>query len=76
MVDRTDIVAIFLKQLEWIKDENLKQKVISVWKEAANRGEWTNIEDAPFTLLIENSGKLTDHTKRITNLAKSIYDNR
>jgi putative nucleotidyltransferase with HDIG domain len=76
MVDKTDIVTIFSKQLEWIKDENLKQKVIIVWKEAANRGGWKNIEDAPFTLFIENSGKLTDHTKRITNLAKSVYDNR
>jgi putative nucleotidyltransferase with HDIG domain len=76
MVDKTDIVSIFSKQLEWIKDENLKQKVISVWKEAAKRGRWTSVEDAPFTLLIENSGKLTDHTKRITNLAKSVYDNR
>jgi putative nucleotidyltransferase with HDIG domain len=76
MVDKTDIVFIFSKQLEWIKDENLKQKVIIVWKEAANRGGWENIGDAPFTLLIENSGKLTDHTKRITNLAKSVYDNR
>ena len=76
MVDKTDIVSIFSKQLEWIKDENLKQKVISVWKEAAKRGGWTSVEDAPFTLLIENSGKLIDHTKRITNLAKSVYDNR
>ena len=75
MVDKTDIVSIFSKQLEWIKDENLKQKVISVWKEAAKRGGWTSVEDAPFTLLIENSGKLIDHTKRITNLAKSVYDN-
>jgi putative nucleotidyltransferase with HDIG domain len=76
MVERTDIETIFSKELEWIKDSNLKQKVISVWKEAADRGGWTNIEDAPFTLLIENSGKLTDHTKRITNLAKNVYDNR
>ena len=76
MVNTNDVEAIFSKELEWIKDSNLKKKVIQVWKEAANRGGWKNLQDAPFTLLIENSGKLTDHTKRITNLAKSVYDNR
>ncbi len=76
MVDKNDVEAIFSKELRWIKDSNLKQKVIHVWKEAANRGGWENLQDVPFTLLIENSGKLTDHTKRITNLAKSVYDNR
>jgi putative nucleotidyltransferase with HDIG domain len=76
MVERSDIETTFSKELEWIKDANLREKVIDVWNEAANRGGWANIEDAPFTLLIENSGKLTEHTKRITNLAKSVYDNR
>jgi putative nucleotidyltransferase with HDIG domain len=76
MVERTDIETTFSKELEWIKDTSLREKVVNVWNEAANRGGWTNIEDAPFTLLIDNSGKLTDHTKRITNLAKSVFDNR
>lgn len=76
MVNKGDIESIFSKELQWIKDQKLRESVIDVWKEAADRGKWQNIEDAPFTLLIENSGKLTDHTKRITNLAKSVYDQR
>ena len=76
MVNKNDIETIFSKELNWIKDTNLKQKVINVWEEAAKRGGWSNIKDAPFTLLIENSGKLTDHTKRITKLAKSVLDIR
>ena len=76
MVDNSNIESIFSKQLNWIKDKNIREKVIDVWATAANRGKWKSIEDAPFTLLIENSGKLTDHTKRITNLAKSVYENR
>lgn len=76
MVEKNDITAIFTEELKWIKDQNIKDKVIAIWQTAAERGGWKNIEDAPFTLLIENSGKLTDHTKRITNLAKSVYDNR
>jgi len=76
MIDTGDIESIFSKELEWIKDKNLRERVVTVWKEAADRGKWKKIDDAPFTLLIKNSGKLTDHTKRITGLAKSILDQR
>ena len=76
MVERSDVESVFSNQLQWIKDEDLKNKVVNVWKEAADRGCWKSIDDAPFTLLIKNSGKLTDHTKRITILAKAIYDHR
>ena len=76
MVDRKEIESVFSKELQWIKDENLRGKVVTVWTEAANRGNWNSVNDAPFTLLIENSGKLTEHTKRITNLAKVVYDQR
>ena len=76
MVEKGDIESIFSKELEWINDVTLKGKVVDVWKEAADRGCWNSIENAPFTLLIKDSGKLTDHTKRITNIAKAIYDQR
>jgi putative nucleotidyltransferase with HDIG domain len=76
MVEKSEIEAIFSKELEWINDGTLKDMVVNVWKEAAQRGCWKSIEDAPFTLLIKDSGKLTDHTKRITNIAKAIYDQR
>ena len=76
MVEKRDVEATFSKELSWIKDNNLRDKVINVWREAADRGNWKSLDDAPFTLLIENSGKLTDHTKRITNLAKGIMDQR
>lgn len=76
MVERSEIEQIFSKELQWIKSNELKSKVIDVWKEAAKRGDWKSLDDIPFTLLIENSGKLIDHTKRIANLAKSVYDIR
>jgi putative nucleotidyltransferase with HDIG domain len=76
MVGKNEIEKIFSKQLGWINDKKLRDQVIEVWKVAAERGNWQDIEDAPFTLLVENSGKLTDHTKRITNIAKSVYDIR
>jgi len=76
MVNDGEIENCFSKELSWIQDETIRKKVIDVWKTAAERGKWDSIDDAPFTLLIENSGRLTDHTKRITNLAKAVYDLR
>ena len=76
MIKVDDIKLIFSKELEWIKDKDLRNKVVNVWKEAADRGNWKSIEEIPFTLAFKNSGKLIDHTKRMTNLAKAIFDQR
>lgn len=75
MIEKDDIEKCF-QELQWIKDTNLRRKVVEVWKKAADRGKWNTLDDVPFTLLIENSGKLTDHTKRITKLAKCVLDAR
>jgi len=76
MVEKKDIENIFSEELSWIKDKNLKEKVVETWKTAADRGKWKTFDKVPFTLLFENSGKLTEHTKRMTNLAKAVYDQR
>lgn len=76
MIEESDIEMYFSKELSWIKDSDLKNKVLQVWLAAADMGGWRNLGDVPFTLLIENSGKLIEHTKRITNLAKAVFDLR
>jgi putative nucleotidyltransferase with HDIG domain len=76
MIDINEIKTCFSRELQLIKNQDLKDKVIKVWKEASERGKVKKLDEIPFTLLFENSGKLTDHTKRITKLAKSILDNR
>ena len=76
MVEKEDIKNIFSEELSWIKDEKLKDQVVTVWKTAADRGGWKTLDKVPFTLLFENSGKLTEHTKRMTHLAKAVYDQR
>ena len=76
MVEIEEIKNIFSEELSLIKDENLRQQVLKMWKTAADKGNWKNLDDVPFTLLIEKSGKLTDHTKRITTLAKAVFDKR
>lgn len=74
MIKEEDIESIFSKELQWINNKELRNKVVNVWKEAANRGNWKSIEEVPFTLSFNNSGKLTDHTKRMTNIAKAVFN--
>ena len=75
MIKEKDIEACF-PELQWIEDQQLRQQVITVWKKAADRGHWTSLDDVPFTLLIDNSGRLIDHTRRIAKLAKQVMDAR
>lgn len=63
-------------ELKWIENENLRNKVAEVWATAANQGKWSSLDDVPFTLLIEDSGKLVDHTRRITKLAWNVGNTR
>jgi putative nucleotidyltransferase with HDIG domain len=75
MVEKDEIIKCF-SELQWINDIALKNKIVEVWKKAADRGKWKSLNDVPFTLLFENSGLLTEHTKRITHLAQSIMQIR
>lgn len=76
MVETKDIEKIFSEELHWIKDVDLRNKVVEVWITAAKRGGWDILDNVPFTLLFPDSGRLTDHTKRMTHLVKSIADQR
>ena len=75
MIGKSDIENVF-SELRWIKNSELRDKVAEVWTTAVQKGGWKSLDEIPFTLLFENSGLLTEHTKRITNLAKTIYDQR
>ena len=75
-MDEQEIISCFSSELQWIKDVDIREKVIQLWKIAAERGNWQTLTQVPFTLLFENSGLLTEHTKRITHLAKSVSDTR
>jgi putative nucleotidyltransferase with HDIG domain len=75
MIEREDIERYFT-ELTWIQDKDVRKKVVDVWKNAADRGEWKDLQQIPFTLLFENSGLLVDHTKRITKLAWNVASAR
>jgi putative nucleotidyltransferase with HDIG domain len=75
MIEKGDIVSCF-SELIWIQDQDLRNKVVNVWKIAADRGNWQRLQDIPFTLIFENSGLLVDHTKRITALVRNVGNTR
>jgi putative nucleotidyltransferase with HDIG domain len=75
MIGRHDIESYFT-ELTWIQDKDLRKKVVDVWKTAADRGGWKQLQEIPFTLLFEGSGLLVDHTKRITKLAWTVVNVR
>jgi putative nucleotidyltransferase with HDIG domain len=70
------IIENCFNELKCIKNKDIRNKTVQVWLKTANIGKWKKIDDIPFTLLFENSGRLTDHTKGVTNLAKNILDLR
>jgi len=75
MVSRKDIESA-LPEIQWISDVKLRHQVIDIWEAAVKQGGWTSLDQIPFTLLFENSGKLTEHTRRVTQLCKSVADTR
>jgi putative nucleotidyltransferase with HDIG domain len=75
MIEKRDIVNCF-SELTWIQDKDLRNKVVNVWKIAADRGKWQRLQEIPFTLIFENSGLLIDHTKRITTLVRNVGNTR
>jgi putative nucleotidyltransferase with HDIG domain len=76
VVDKKEIKDCFFEELNWIKDEEIREKVISVWKTAVDERGWNSIHDVPFTLLVKDSGRLTDHTKRMTQMVYAIFNQR
>ena len=61
-----------LPEIEKIKDQDLKGKVIATWEEAIKLGGWSqeDLKEVPFTLLIPDCpASLIEHTRAVTNTA-------
>jgi putative nucleotidyltransferase with HDIG domain len=76
------IKNVFGKQLAKIKDSHLKEKVVEVWAETADKAGWKSaeLENIPFTLLTNTRGiNLIEHTIAVTEgalgLAASMLEN-
>ena len=71
---KSEIVSLF-PEINQIKDEDLKKKVVSVWEEAIKQGGWRvgDLEKVPFTLLIPDcKTNLIEHTKAVTHTALEV----
>ena len=71
---KAEITKLF-PEIEQIKDENLKDQVISTWEEAIEKGGWSveELNIVPFTLLIpECKINLVIHTRAVTHTALKI----
>jgi len=75
MIESPEIEKSF-PELAWIRNKDLRKKVVDVWKTAADRGHWQRLQDIPFTLIFEDSGLLVDHTRRMTRLVWTIVNAR
>lgn len=71
MADNKDLVLRLLPEVDLIKDDNLKVKVIACWSEAIDFRGWTEelLRNIPFTLLAENV-KITfiDHVRAVCRM--------
>ena len=61
-----------------IKDEELRRKVIRVWEYAIEKGGWKDfpLEKIPFTLLIPTERNLVEHTRMVTRMAMAVGKTR
>lgn len=73
MTKTTYLKSLFPELLNEITDVTLREKVINVFHQAMDLGEWDNIEGIPFTLLIENCPiDFVTHTRLVTQMALRI----
>jgi putative nucleotidyltransferase with HDIG domain len=75
MIEKKDIIDSF-RDLRLMKDKVLQEKIVLAWKLAVDRGQWQRLADIPFTLLMEDSGMLVEHTKRVVNMAWNVGNSR
>jgi len=66
--------AVF-PELEWIEDDEIRNKVVKVWERAGAMGGWDtdDIEEIPFTLLVKDTDiDLVKHTRIVTSISRRV----
>lgn len=69
-------MEINLEALGLIEDEEIRKKTMEVWEKAVDEGGWHDISDIPFTLLIETSKTLLEHTNIVTAMSVGVGKER
>lgn len=75
MPTRDDVRKV-LPELALIADERLREKTLDVWIDGMERGGWevSDLDEIPFTLLIDTGVSFLDHTRSVTRTAVAIAD--
>ncbi|MFH1502342.1 MAG: HD domain-containing protein [Candidatus Eisenbacteria bacterium] len=71
-----DDVRKALPELALITDAALREKTLEVWIDAMERGGWEvgDLDEIPFTLLIDTGVSFLDHTRSVTRTAVAIAE--
>ena len=76
MIREKDIESLFRKQLDGIRDRELRAKVVRTFVLACERGRWASVEELkkiPFTLLTDTCGvSFVEHTVAVTEGAAGL----
>lgn len=64
-----------IPEISDIQNEDLRQKVISIWEEAIKLGGWDDPRKIPFNPAIGTSPSLLDHIRSVTRTALAFADN-
>ena len=65
-----------LPEIEWIKDETLREQVIETWIDGLERGGWTpeDVARMPFTLAKKVSASFAQHVRSVTKICAAVSD--
>ncbi len=72
-----EMIIAKLPEINWIKDEDLRDKTVEVWQRAITKGGWTveELSDIPFTLTIDDARfSIIAHTRGVVHVSKNIAD--
>ncbi len=67
-----DTVLEAFPEINEIKDEELRKKVIKTWTMAMERGGWKDLKGIPYTLVIETDREFVEHTRMVTKTAMAV----
>jgi len=66
-----DLEEIF-PLLKEIKSDEIRNKVKRCYEIAMERGKWENLEEIPFTLLLQNTYSYVEHVNNVARMAYEI----
>ena len=64
-----DVVIEAFPEINEIKNEELREKVVKTWVTAMERGGWRDLRGIPYTLVVDTKREFVEHTRMVTKTA-------